>query len=411
MTVVSSGGRGARFAAFALLAILSFFAGGFGTNGPSPTPAAVLATPVFAACPLTPAEEKKAVLAFEEMMPVVRHPRCINCHGGVNPFVPYDKGGHFGGAAVDTVNGQPQPSDCQDCHNGLPGWDVPGKPLHFVGKTSRELCIQFKTFFPSGPDRFVAHIEHEPLSPQFIKAAFNGDRALSDAATEIRKDEFPLIPFVVAKPPGTLADLVAQATAWGTAIGRPGGWTPSPGCGCEIRNRGWVGTVSAHARIDPWNDGVLDETLTATILFELDPTMNTKEDPAQYWKATAGTIRWNATATGRCTGSFSGTTPLPAGFDPGDLPTLRLSPQASSVHYTVSVGPWLDMYYPLRSFTCADAPPLPARQPQLVANWWLQDPAGGVLSLDTEHMDGTHTMRLSAGSLTWSWSFSLNMPP
>jgi hypothetical protein len=102
---------------------------------------------------------------------------------------------------------------------------------------------------------------------------------------------------------------------------------------------------------------------------------------------------------------------VPTGFDPGDLPTLRLEPGASSIAYTVSVGPWLEKYYPLRSFTCTDSPPLQARQPQVLANWWSQDPAGGVLSKDAEHIDGTYTMKLSGGFLTWSWSFSLNTPP
>lgn len=410
MAVMSLGARRAIFV-LGLAALAAILSGGYASTRSLPSPTIAHASSAGAACPLTPAQEKVAVLAFEEMMPVVRHPRCLNCHGGVNPFVPYDKGGHFGGAAIDTVNGQIEPSDCEECHSELPGWRVPHKTFHFVGKTSRELCIQFKTSFPSGPDRFVAHIEHEPLSPQFIKAAFKGDRALDFAAIRNRKDEFPDIPFLVQGPPESLSDLVAKAIAWGTAVGRPGGWPPSPECGCEIRKKGWVGTVTAHGRIDPWNGGALDEKLTATILFELDPTMNTKEDPAQYWKATSGSIRWNATATGRCTGSFSGTTPLPAGFDPGNLPTLRLEPGASSIRYTFSVGPWLDTYYPIRSFSCTDAPPLPSPQPQLVANWWSQDPAGGVLGEEAEHFDGTHTMKLGAGFLTWSWSFSLNSPP
>ena len=60
------------------------------------------------ACPLTLAEEHKASLAFEEMMPVLMHPRCFNCHGGVNERVSADEGGHLGGRA--------DPADCKDCH-------------------------------------------------------------------------------------------------------------------------------------------------------------------------------------------------------------------------------------------------------------------------------------------------------
>jgi hypothetical protein len=349
------------------------------------------------------------VLAFQEMMPVLLHPRCFNCHGGVNPFVPYNKGGHLGGAAIDTVNGQIQPTDCQQCHSELDGWDVPGQALHFVGKTSRELCIQFKSFFPKAPDLFVEHIEHEPGLPQFIKTAFKGDRALNDMAKDIPKDDYG-IPFVVQSPPGTLADLVAQATAWGAAVARPGGWTPSPACGCEIRKKGWVGTVTAHARIDPWNGGVLEEKATATILFEYVTPPDPDTDPGEEYRATMGSISWHVTATGRCTGDFAGTTPLPAGFEPGNLPRLRLEPRASSVRYSVSVGPWLDAYSPVRSFTCANSPPQPATQPQFARNWW-QSPGGGVLGLDAEHLDGTHTMKFNGGFVAWQWSFTLNSPP
>src|SRR5262249_30099696 len=38
-------------------------------------------------CRLSPAQQVAAVGAFKKMMPVFRHPRCANCHGGVNPFI------------------------------------------------------------------------------------------------------------------------------------------------------------------------------------------------------------------------------------------------------------------------------------------------------------------------------------
>lgn len=40
-------------------------------------------TPNGRACPLTLTEEHKAGTAFEKVMPVLAHPRCFNCHGGV----------------------------------------------------------------------------------------------------------------------------------------------------------------------------------------------------------------------------------------------------------------------------------------------------------------------------------------
>jgi hypothetical protein len=38
-------------------------------------------------CPLPVGRQVKAVKAFLEIMPVFQHPRCFNCHGGVNPFI------------------------------------------------------------------------------------------------------------------------------------------------------------------------------------------------------------------------------------------------------------------------------------------------------------------------------------
>src|SRR6185503_66610 len=99
------------------------------------------------ACPLTLAEDHKAWQAFEKLLPVVRHPRCFNCHGGVDPFKSADQGKHLGGAAGN-ANRTTAPGDCRDCHYDLPNlrngrtseWEVPPEPFHFVGKSDRELC-------------------------------------------------------------------------------------------------------------------------------------------------------------------------------------------------------------------------------------------------------------------------------
>ena len=80
----------------------------------SPAPALPVESPAGAACPLTVPRQIEAVMKFEEMMPVLRHPRCINCHGGVNPFVPYERGGHLGGE-------MPPEQKCGDCHDQLTG--------------------------------------------------------------------------------------------------------------------------------------------------------------------------------------------------------------------------------------------------------------------------------------------------
>ena len=39
-------------------------------------------------CRITPAENNRAVAAFEKMLPVLQHPRCANCHGKIDVFSP-----------------------------------------------------------------------------------------------------------------------------------------------------------------------------------------------------------------------------------------------------------------------------------------------------------------------------------
>jgi len=46
-------------------------------------------------CPLSEKQEQEAIEASHHLAAVFREPRCLNCHGGVNPFV--EGGGHVGG--------------------------------------------------------------------------------------------------------------------------------------------------------------------------------------------------------------------------------------------------------------------------------------------------------------------------
>src|ERR1044071_4826750 len=90
------------------------------------------------ACPLTRGQEKKAIEKFKKLLPVVQHPRCLNCHGGVNPFVDKRQGGHLGGAIDQSGGFIKQQQTCQECHSGLPGWELPPEDFFFVGKRSEE---------------------------------------------------------------------------------------------------------------------------------------------------------------------------------------------------------------------------------------------------------------------------------
>lgn len=100
---------------------------------------------------------------FQKMLPVVRHPRCSNCHGGVDPG---NKVQHKGGDQAGT--------DCTQCHEdpAAKDWGLPGRDHFFVGKTDEELCSLFAEFaMKQGHARFIDnHLQHD----QLIISAFKG---------------------------------------------------------------------------------------------------------------------------------------------------------------------------------------------------------------------------------------------
>ena len=128
-------------------------------------------------CPLSLGQQEHSIRAFAKMMPVFRHPRCSNCHGGVNPFEAEATSRHGGGQMDPDVNAE----QCQACHDQLAGWDTPGTPMCFVGRRDEDLCIQMKTFEETGAS-FIEHIRNDHGGIQFIAAGFKGERGLDGVA-------------------------------------------------------------------------------------------------------------------------------------------------------------------------------------------------------------------------------------
>jgi hypothetical protein len=192
-------------------------------------------------CPLSVKEQVDAVKAFGKMLPVFRHPRCLNCHGGLDPMSEKHPGkDQLEGITNDSIF----LATCQDCHDGLKGWHVPGEGLFFVGKSDEELCKQMKGFGLTA-ERFVSHIHDDEGGTQFIAAAFVGDRALGEGLADYHLE--------IAKPPGTQAELTAKARKWVDAMG--GNYVGSPECGCAmpkiklaIEHRSAPNTASAEFR-------------------------------------------------------------------------------------------------------------------------------------------------------------------
>jgi hypothetical protein len=180
-------------------------------------------------CPVPLGKQIQAIGAFAEMLPVFRHPRCMNCHGGLDIM----SEAHPGADQIEPVSNPLDNQQCFACHDGLldphgnPGWRQPGSPLFFVGKDDEELCLQMKDREKTG-DQFVEHIFNDHGEIQFIAAGFAGDRALGEGLADYS--------LVVEKPPGTQADLTAKARRWVDLLGE--GYSASPECGCVLKLEG-----------------------------------------------------------------------------------------------------------------------------------------------------------------------------
>jgi hypothetical protein len=193
-------------------------------------------------CPLSLAQQVKSVKAFREMLPVLHHPRCFNCHGGFD--ITSDE--HEGSDVAKSSGLDPRSlltlkerkelhEACGSCHDNvrgtatrldgtvLAGWFVAPKPMLWDGRSDDDLCMEMKRFETDG-DQFIEHMELDHNEIQFLEAAFNGDRALGEALKSYGLQ--------VDKPPGTQADLVALARKWVDIMGARAKWVGDLECGC-----------------------------------------------------------------------------------------------------------------------------------------------------------------------------------
>jgi hypothetical protein len=97
---------------------------------------------------------------FERLLPVIRHPRCMNCHGALDPGTT----SHPGGAITTEA--------CEGCHGDAQDWRIPHQNSFFINKTDRQLCALFANIAEHmGYEQFISgHI----VSDELIKLAFDG---------------------------------------------------------------------------------------------------------------------------------------------------------------------------------------------------------------------------------------------
>lgn len=196
-------------------------------------------------CSLSLAQQNQAVRRFEELMPVLQHPRCANCHGGINFFAPSHEELHGGGAVTmkdgevkgpdGTVIARQRPdfTTCQSCHDAAPddfAWVIPrpSDNISFAGRTAAQICEQMKRHPPGDPNNLLRHIDSDDL----IRLGFEGRRGHTSLS--------PL------PPPMTAEAFNAKVSDWIVAMKVQDEWPRPLSCGCvapEVRYR-----VTVHTR-------------------------------------------------------------------------------------------------------------------------------------------------------------------
>jgi hypothetical protein len=213
-------------------------------------------------CPLSPTQKVRAVKAFKGLAPIFQEPRCLNCHGAVNPFS--RDGGHGGGyinireeakkflqlpdfqstlttgsdptgsITAKTIAGlkemaespteisdndlirrkgfDPMRKACKECH--IFSWIIPMRHNHFAGRSAKQMCVHMKTSsLTNRPDLFLRHMQDDEL----VLEGFKGRKGLLEAGG--------------AEPPHmSFATLVKYANDWIDAMG--GKFHDPPDCGC-----------------------------------------------------------------------------------------------------------------------------------------------------------------------------------
>ena len=272
----------------ALVVVMVALAWGTGTGTVSAMTTANSVGQAANSCPLALGDQVKAIKAFAKMVPVFRHPRCSNCHGGVDPFADPKVGKHGGGEMdADAF----EAGICEDCHDQMTGgmanskWKLSPPPMHWVKKNDEELCMQVREMEPDAA-KYVGHIRNDNGKEPFTLVAFRGMRALSAGTkSEISGNEI-----TKESPPGSLELMTQQAQDYVDAMG--GSLVGSSECGCKLQ------PVEVHFRSTMT---IADARITRTITGEGKVLLEVKPDPsapewdvASDFRVGSADITWSA---------------------------------------------------------------------------------------------------------------------
>jgi hypothetical protein len=223
-------------------------------------------------CPLTQAQSQKSIDAWAKIAAfLTTEPRCVNCHGKVNPYIegvgldpddpnkdteaPVSLIEHGGGKQKHENTGS-MDQGCKKCHNAmapektwveigdkpvswpegapLQNWTLAPNFLSFVDKDATTLCRQIKRATGTA-DKFLGHVKYDEGGfANFSGTSFYGNRGLSEEDLEGFN--------VKIQPPSiTHAAVLKLGQDWVNAMG--GKFQGDVSCGCELTHDKWSGQI------------------------------------------------------------------------------------------------------------------------------------------------------------------------
>jgi hypothetical protein len=122
--------------------------------------------------------DTESIAAFESILPVLHHPRCMNCHStGDFPRQGDDSHRHTMQVRRGPYGDAAKPIQCNTCHQdrnlmdihtppGAPGWHLPSSemPMIWEGLSDHQLCTLFKDPKQNG-GRTIQQIEEHMHTP------------------------------------------------------------------------------------------------------------------------------------------------------------------------------------------------------------------------------------------------------
>jgi hypothetical protein len=267
-------------------------------------PAAVAQAPANPVCPLSEEQTHKSVDAFAKLAKfLTSEPRCVNCHGAVNPYIdgtgtdPEDANAppstveHAGGKMAhekDSAKAFVVDAGCAGCHSHMAPradgsssvWMTAPNFLSFVGKDAPSLCTQIKNASKNAK-HFMRHLTDDNGGNNFTATAYNGDRGLD-------RSMYPESEVPTQKPSIPHAAVMRMGQDWIDAMG--GEFKGDRECGCIPST--YSLRFSAETVIRD------EDTQYESVMEPLDIPISFEDDGAFHGQATAKFV--GAGAAGDC---------------------------------------------------------------------------------------------------------------